>query len=334
MHQGRPDAVSAPVVLVTGATGGIGAATARAYAGRGARLVLLARSAGLLETLRAELVAGGAQALVTVADVADAAAVDAAFEAATREFGGVDVVVHSAAVIAYGRHDEVPSDVWDQVIRVNVMGSAHVARSALQAFKARGGGSFVMIGSVLGQATVPFMGSYSTSKWATRGLVRVLQQEARELPGVHVAVVNPGSIATPIYTLAGNYTGRIGRPPPPVYPPESVAREVMRVVDKHKRIGGVNPANLVIRWGFALAPRLYDVLVTPLAKVACLRRQTVEPHAGHVFTPSEDVVIPADGPVPWPGRTSPVTVKHTGPPDADHVGRELVRDAIGDGRDG
>ena len=143
-----------PVVLVSGATGGIGAATARAYADRGARLVLLARSAGLLETLRAELAAAGAEALVTVADVADASAVDDAFEAATREFGGVDVVVHSAAVIAYGRHDQVPAEVWDHVIRINVTGTANVARAALRAFDARGGGSLVVIGSVLGQATV------------------------------------------------------------------------------------------------------------------------------------------------------------------------------------
>ena len=126
---GDSQAAAAPVVLVTGATGGIGAATARAYAQRGARLVLLARSTGLLETLRAELAAAGGEALVTVADVADAAAVDRAFEATTQEFGGVDVVVHSAAVIAYGRHDEVPAEVWDQVIRINVTGTAHVARA-------------------------------------------------------------------------------------------------------------------------------------------------------------------------------------------------------------
>jgi NAD(P)-dependent dehydrogenase (short-subunit alcohol dehydrogenase family) len=331
---GPSPAAAGPVVLVTGATGGIGAATSRAYAARGARLVLLARSAGLLETLRAELVAGGGEALVTVADVADAGAVDRAFEAATREFGGVDIVVHSAAVIAYGRHDQVPPEVWDQVIRINVTGTANVARAALRAFGARGGGSLVVIGSVLGQATVPFMGSYAVSKWAVRGLVRTLQQEARELPGVHVSIVNPGSIATPIYTLAGNYAGRIGRPPPPVFRAEAVAREVMRVVDEGKRIGGVNPANLVIRWGFALAPRLYDVLVTPLAKVACLRRQRVEPHAGHVFTPSEDVVIPTEGEVPWPGREAPVTVQHTGRPDDAHARRELLHDAAGDGRRG
>jgi NAD(P)-dependent dehydrogenase (short-subunit alcohol dehydrogenase family) len=307
-----PDAARPPVVLVTGATGGIGAATARAYAGRGARLVLLARSADLLETLRAEIAGLGADALVTVADVADAAAVDAAFEAATRRFGRVDVVVHTAAVVAYGRHDEVPADVWEHVIRVNVVGTANVARSALAAVSRGGGGTFVHVGSVLGQVAVPFMGSYVTSKWATRGLVRVLQQEARSLPGVHVAVVNPGSIATPVYTLAANYAGRIGRPPPPAVTAEAVAREVVRVADKRKRVGGVNPTNLVIRFGFVTLPRLYDALVPGLMKVAGLRRQHVAPHSGNVFTPSQDVQVPSDGPPPWPGRTSPVTRLHAG----------------------
>ena len=302
-----------PVVLIAGATGGIGAATAREYAKRGARLVLLARSAGLLEGLRAEIETLGGQGLVTVADVADAAAVDAAFVAATERFGGVDVVVHSAAVVAYGRHDEVPADVWARVITTNVVGAGNVARSSLAAFAARGGGSLVVVGSVLGQATVPFMGSYVTSKWATRGLVRVLQQEARELPGVHVAVVNPGSIATPVYTLAGNYTGRIGRPPPPAYPPESVAREVLRVVDRRRRIGGVSVTNPVIRFGFVALPRVYDVLVPRLMRLAGLRRQHVAAHPGNVFTPSEAVRVPSDGPAPWLGPTSPVTRLHTHP---------------------
>ena len=188
---------------------------------------------------------------------------------------------------------------------MNVVGTANVARSALAAFKTADGGSFVHVGSVLGQATVPFMGSYVTSKWATRGLVRVLQQEARALPGVHVAVVNPGSIATPVYTLAANYAGRIGRPPPPVVRAESVAREIVRIVDRRRRLGGVNAANLVIRFGFVAVPRLYDVLVPGLMRLTGMRRQQVGPHSGNVFTPSEQVRIPSDGPAPWPGRSLP-----------------------------
>ena len=285
------------VVLVTGASSGIGAAVVQAYARRGAALVLLARSKGTLEQMRTEaLELGACAALVTPADVSDAAAVDAAFAAAVARFGRVDVVVHSAAVVAYGRLDEVPADVWNRVITVNVTGTANVARSTLAHFASRAGtadgpdgGSLVVVGSVLGQATVPFMGSYVTSKWAVRGLTRVLQQEARELPGVHVGIVNPGSIGTPIYDLAANYAGRVGRPPPPVYSPERVARTVLRVADRRDRAAGVSITNPVIRLGFTLVPRIYDAIVTPAMKVAGLRRQPIEPHTGNVFTPSEDV---------------------------------------------
>lgn len=286
------EAPVAPVVLVTGATGGIGGAVARAYAARGASVVLLARSRGLLEALSRECVDLGGRALVTVADVADAAAVDDAFAAASRLFGRVDVVVHAAAVVAYGRHEQVPAGVWDQVIRTNVIGTGNLARSALAHFRARGGGNLVIVGSVLSQATVPLMGSYVTSKWAIRGLVRVLQQETREQRGVRVAVVHPGSIATPIYTLAGNYAGRVGRPPPPVYSPETVARKVLKVVDRGRRAAGVSVTNPIIRAGFTLVPPLYDALVLPLMRVAGLRRQRVAEHPGNVFVPSEDVVLP------------------------------------------
>jgi NAD(P)-dependent dehydrogenase (short-subunit alcohol dehydrogenase family) len=285
-----------PVVLITGATGGIGAATARAYARRGAGLVLLARSAHRLEALRAEVVSLGADALVTLADVADADAVDAAFAAAVARFGRVDVVVHAAAVVAYGRFDEVPREVWDRVVDVNVTGTSNVARAGLRRFREQGGGSLVLVGSVLSLATVPLMGSYVTTKWQNRALAHVLQQEARETPGVHVGIVHPGAIRTSIYSLAGNYAGRIGRPPPPVYRPERVAAAILDLVDSHKRTRSVSIANPVIALGFTLAPRLYDLLVGPLMKVGGLSRRAVADHPGNVFVPSEEVgVLPADG---------------------------------------
>jgi NAD(P)-dependent dehydrogenase (short-subunit alcohol dehydrogenase family) len=288
-----------PVVVITGATGGIGSATARAYARRGARLVLLARSRHRLDALRDEVERLGAEAVVTRADVADADAVDAAFAAAEARFGRVDVVVHSAAVVAYGRFDEVPREVWDRAVEVNVTGTSNVARAALRSFHGRGG-SLVVVGSVLSLATVPFMGSYTTTKWQNRALVRVLQQEARATPGVHVGIVHPGSIRTSIYSLAANYAGRIGRPPPPVYQPERVADAILTIVDRGKRSRSVGIANPVIALGFTLAPRLYDLLVTPLMNVAGLSRRPVAPHPGNVFTPSEDV-----GPLPTAGESVP-----------------------------
>jgi short-subunit dehydrogenase len=282
---------SPPVVLVTGATGGIGSAVVRAYAARRAQLVLLARSAGALHQLATELTEAGApKPLVTVADVADASAVDAAFTAARERFGRVDVVVHSAAVVAYGRLTEVPQEVWDRAVTVGVLGTSNVARAALIAFEKDGPGHLVVIGSILGRVTTPFMGAYVTAKFAVRGLVRVLQQEARGTP-VHVALVEPGAVATSIYELAGNYAGRIGRPPPPVARPEAVARAVLETVDRELESTSVGPANPLMRLGFTVTPWLYDRLVTPLMRVAGMGRREVAPHPGNVFTPSEDVEI-------------------------------------------
>jgi len=278
---------SGPVVLITGATGGIGRAVALAYAERGARLVLTARSGGLLADLAAACVARGAEAVSATCDVSDSAAVRAAFDLAIGQFSRLDVVVHTAAVVAYGRLSEVPEAVWDHTVDVSVRGTANVARGALGVFEPAGSGSLVVIGSVLGQMTAPRMGSYVTSKWAVRALVRVLQQEARQTPGVHVALVSPGGIDTRIYQRAATYVGHSGSPPPPVLSPEAVARTVLRVVDRRRSNAAVGPLNPLMRLGFTLAPRVFDVLVGPLFDLLALSKQPREATEGNVFRASE-----------------------------------------------
>jgi NAD(P)-dependent dehydrogenase (short-subunit alcohol dehydrogenase family) len=292
-----PTPVEPPVVLVTGATGGIGAETVRAYARRGARLVLLARSAAALERLAAEVATLPGQedapaALVAVADVADAEAVEKAVTTAVEQFGGLDVVVHTAAVVAYGRLPEVPPSVWDRVLSVGIGGTSNVARSALAVLERQAAagrpGHLVVVGSILGRTTAPYIGSYVTSKFAVHGLVRVLQQEARLTPGVHVSMVEPGSIDTQIYALSGSYSGRVGKPPPPVASPARVADAVLAVVDRDRRSASVGIANPLIRFGFAATPWLYDRLVGPLMRA--FGQGSPTPHRdGNVFTPSDEV---------------------------------------------
>ncbi|MBT0773414.1 SDR family NAD(P)-dependent oxidoreductase [Kineosporia sp. J2-2] len=276
---------ASPVVLITGASGGIGTAVALAYAGRGARLVLTARSAGLLDELVDACAREGGTAVAMLVDVAEAGQVRAAVDRAVGEFGRLDVVVHTAAVVAYGRLSQVPVDVWDRVVDVGVRGTANVAREALRVFEPARAGSLVIVGSVLGQITAPRMGSYATSKWAVHGLARTLQQEARQTPGVHVALVSPGGIDTRIYRLAATYVGRAGSPPPPVLPPGAVARTVLKVVDRRRRTAAVGPLNPLMRLGFSVTPRLYDVLVGPLFNRLALARRPSPAGEGNVFGP-------------------------------------------------
>jgi NAD(P)-dependent dehydrogenase (short-subunit alcohol dehydrogenase family) len=134
------------VVLITGASSGIGRATALGFARQGARLVLAARPSPSLTEVCAECVAEGGTAIAVPTDTADAAAVDALFEAAVESYGRVDAVVHSAAVVAYGRFEEVPADVFARVMQTNLIGTANVARAALRLFRTQDGGRLVVSG--------------------------------------------------------------------------------------------------------------------------------------------------------------------------------------------
>jgi len=274
---------TAVVVVVTGASSGIGRATALKLAGSRADLVLAARSATSLEEVANECRALGAEVLPVVADVIHEADVERVLEAATSRFGGVDGWVHTAAVMAYGRFEDVPSETFRRVVDTNVHGSVHAARTALRQFREQGYGTLVLTGSLLGEIATPYMSSYVTSKWAVRGFARVLAIEARDIPDVHVCVISPGGVDTPVYLQAANYAGLVGRPPPPVDSPEKIARAVVRTLEDHRPRRSVGVGNLVTRAGFTLLPPVFDVLVGPLTRAGGLSRQRVEPHDGNVF---------------------------------------------------
>lgn len=273
-------------VLILGASSGIGRATAHQLAARGARLVLASRSAESLERTRQECVGRGASdVLVVPTDVGDRDAVDALFEAAAEHLGRIDAVVHAAAVLAYGVFEDVPPDVFDKCLTTNVVGTTNVARGALQRFSEQDGGSLVVVGSVLAKIVTPYMSSYCMSKWAIHGLVRTLQIEARAKPGVHVSLVSPGGVDTPVYDQAGSYTGRPGSPPPPVVSPERVARAVVGALDKPGRDIGVGPANWLMVAAFRTIPGVYDVVVGPMMRLLGQGSAEVDPHPGNVFEP-------------------------------------------------
>ena len=278
---------SGQVVIVTGASSGIGLATVQQLASEGASVVLASRSLDALERAAKSCLDPDAL-LVVPTDVGEAEQVQALFDRTLERFGRVDAVVHAAGVLAYGRFEDVPADVFEGVLRTNLLGTGHVARSALQVFRDQAQGNLVVIGSVIGKIATASMSNYQTSKWGVHGLVRALQVEARQTPGVHVTLVSPGGVDTPIYTQAGNYAGWEGRPPPPVYSPERVARQVVHAVDHPQREVSVGLANWVMVTGFRLLPGLYDVLVTPLMRSLAMSSRAVAKSPGNTTTPRED----------------------------------------------
>jgi NAD(P)-dependent dehydrogenase (short-subunit alcohol dehydrogenase family) len=287
----------ARVVIVLGASSGIGRSTAHALARRGDTLVLAARSVEGLAEVERECLAhaargghepgpGEARVLTVPTDVSHRDAVERLFTAAYALYGRVDAVVHAPAVVAYGRFEEIPADVFDQVVAVDLIGTANVAREALQRFRAADGGHLVVVGSLLGKIATPWMSSYVTSKWGVHGLVRTLQAEVRHVPGIEVSLVSPGGVDTPIYAQAASYARREGRPPPPVDRPETVANAIVTVLGHPRRETSVGLANHLYTFGFRFVPGVFDVIVAPMmSRLGMSGTPSPEPHTGNVFAP-------------------------------------------------
>jgi NAD(P)-dependent dehydrogenase (short-subunit alcohol dehydrogenase family) len=243
----------------------------------------VARGRPALEETASEVrAAGAADVLVCPADVTDEAALRTVVETAVGRFGGLDVVVHAAQVMAYGRIEEVPREVFDTVVRTGVLGTANLARLVLPVFRGQEQGHLVVVSSLLASVTAPLMGSYAAAKWGQQGLVRTLQQETRDVPGLHISMVSPGGVSTPIYTQAGTWIGRSGRPPLP-YSAERVARAVVARLDRPRRLVQAGLLNPVIIAGFRLLPGLYDAMVGQVLRAMALSDDDVPPNAGNVF---------------------------------------------------
>jgi NAD(P)-dependent dehydrogenase (short-subunit alcohol dehydrogenase family) len=273
-------------VLVTGASSGIGRATAVELAGRGAQLILLARGREPLEAAAAEArAAGAAAAVVCPADVLDEDAVRDAVTSAVDRFGRLDAVVHAAQVMAYGTIEELPRKVFETVVETAVHGTAVVARAVLPVFRRQEEGQLVVVNSLLGQIATPQLGSYVAAKWGQLGLVRVLQQETRDVPGISISILQPGGVDTPIYLQAASWNGSTGRPPPPVYSPERLGRRVVALLDRPRRQVQAGIFNPVITAAFRLVPGVFDVLVGPLIQRLALADDDVPPTEGNVFEP-------------------------------------------------
>ena len=250
--------LSEQVVLLTGATSGIGLATARELAAHGAKLILVARGAGDCEALAAEL----PQAVAAPADVGDRDALRAAAETGIARFGRIDTWINDAGVAIYGRVDEVPLDEQRRLFETNYWGALHGMLEAVRLHREGGApAKIVTVGSQLSDRSMVFQGPYSASKHALKAVTDALRIEVeREGLALSITLVKPGSIDTPYMEHARNHLDSEGTVNPPrAYAPEVVARGIAWTCENHIRDLDVGGAGWAVAKAGRVAPVLTDL---------------------------------------------------------------------------
>jgi NAD(P)-dependent dehydrogenase (short-subunit alcohol dehydrogenase family) len=278
-----PRPLEQAVVVVTGASSGIGRAAALRIARRGGALALCARSPAPLAEVAAECEAAGASVLQRALDVGDEEAVEAFAAAVEDRFGRLDVWVNNAATMAYGSFDEIPSEVFRGVVETNLMGQVHGARAALRRFRRQGSGVLINMSSVWGRVPSPQVAPYVISKHAVRAFSECLQGEVAGEPDIHVAAVVPEAVDTPIFEHAGNYTGRQVRPIPPVLDPDEVAAGIEACAEDPLREVSYGRAGRALELLHAAAPPLYRRLAHPSFVHGTWGRLPADPAPGNVL---------------------------------------------------
>jgi NAD(P)-dependent dehydrogenase (short-subunit alcohol dehydrogenase family) len=250
--------LSQQVIVITGASSGIGLVTARMAARQGAKVVVAARNAPALHRLAREIEEHGGQALSVPTDVTHDNDVRRLCEAAVRRFGGFDTWVNNAGVSIYGRIEEVSLEDQRQLFETNFWGLVYGSKVAVEHLRHRGG-ALVNVGSVLSDRAIPLQGMYSASKHAVKAFTDALRMELEHdgLP-VSVTLVKPSAINTPYTSHARNYLGAEPQNPPPIYAPELVAKAILRAAQVPTRDVVIGGGGRAITMAGVYAPRLID----------------------------------------------------------------------------
>ena len=280
------DALASPVVVLTGASSGIGHAAALAFARQGARLVLAARGAEALDKVAAECRLLDADALAVPTDVTDADAMRALADAAIQRHGRIDVWINNVGIGAVGAFDATPIEAHQQIIATNLVGHMNGAHAVLPHFRKRGRGVLINMISVGGWTIAPYAAAYTASKFGLRGFSEALRAELGNLPGVHVCEVYPTFVDTPGLLHGANYSGKRLRPPPPVLDPREVASALVALSRAPRDVTSIGSIALPGRLAHALMPTLTGRLTVWLTDRALERADPAPVTNGNLFEPS------------------------------------------------
>ena len=263
-------------VVITGASAGIGRATARLFGERGAKVGLIARGSAGLDAAALEVELAGGKALPVAADVADFDAVDAAATQIETELGPIDVWVNVAFTSVFAPFEEISAAEFRRVTEVSYRGFVHGTMAALGRMRARDEGVIVQVGSALGERSIPLQSAYCGAKHAVNGFTSSLRCELmHQKSGVRITVVQMPAVNTPQFSWVRSRLPRQPQPVPPIYQPEVAARGVIFAADHPERrqywVGGSTAATII---GTRVIPGLLDRY---LARTGYSSQQTSEP---------------------------------------------------------
>lgn len=296
MSNGKLKPIKQQVVVVMGASSGIGRLTALRFAARGAKVVVAARGERKLQALVDEIEQTGGTASAVVADVAEWEQVQRVADHAAETYGRLDTWVHVAAVVVYARFEDTSPREWQRVVDVNLNGQAYGALAALPHLKREGRGALIHVSSVMAKRSFPLASSYGASKQGINGMLESLRVELRD-ENVPVSVTNvlPASINTPLFNVARTKLGVKPKPASPVYQPDVVADAILYAAEHPVVEIYADGAARAMVLPQLVSPRLMDALVL---RFGFRTQQTMLPKSAdapaNVFEPLPDARIQGD----------------------------------------
>jgi len=275
------------VVVVTGASSGVGRAIARAFGQAGCRVGLVARTREALGNAAREIEMAGGEALALPLDIADAPAVDRAADEVVARWGRIDTWVNDAMVSVFSPVREMTAEEYRRVTEVNYLGTVYGTLAALRHMRRVGEGTIIQIGSALVYRSIPLQSAYCASKAAIRGFTDSLRCElAHEKSRIRVSMLQLPAVNTPQFDVVRTRLPRHPKPVPPIYQPEVIAQAVLRVAERPVRELWLAPSALKAIVGQRIIPGLLDRY---LGRMGYDAQQTDEPVApgrpDNVFTP-------------------------------------------------
>lgn len=279
--------IKGSVVVITGASSGIGRAMAIEFAKAGAVLVLAARRQDALDEVAKECTDLGATAHTYKVDTRDAEAMKTLAKAAKAIVGQVDTWINNAGVLAVGALDEIPAEVNEAVIHTNLIGYINGAHAVVPIFKKQGQGVLINNISVGAWFPTPYMAAYCASKFGLKGFSDALKGELNQYPDIHVCDLFPGFLDTGGIQHAANYTGKNIVPAPPLYDPVKIAQEVVRVAahPAPTTTAGIFP--WLLKLGYLLAPGFSRNAMGAMLRGYLDHAATIEHTSGNVVQPTD-----------------------------------------------